>query len=310
MRKKTHEEYVNELNAINADVHVIGKYSRTHTPIMHRCTIHDYEWMASPANILKGKGCPKCRSLKLRSAKSKTHEQYVKEIRQCNKNIVVLERYINNRTNILHQCLVDNHIWSAAPVNILSGSGCPACASRKQSMERTKKHEDYVEEVYAVNSDIDVVEKYAGAETKILHRCKIDGYEWYALPSNILSGHGCPMCNVSIGEREVKYYLINHNISYIYQHTFDDCKNKKALPFDFYLPDYNACIEYDGEQHFRPVEYFGGEDGFMRRQHNDKIKTTYCKLNNITLLRIRYDQYVSSVLDDFFSNTKLIKEAI
>ena len=60
------------------------------------------------------------------------------------------------------------------------------------------------------------------------------------------------------------------------------------LPFDFYLHDYNVCIEYDGIQHFKPIEYFGGEEAFQKRQLNDKIKTEYCIDNHITLIRLPY----------------------
>ena len=60
------------------------------------------------------------------------------------------------------------------------------------------------------------------------------------------------------------------------------------LPFDFYLPDYNLCIEYDGKQHYEPVNLFGGMDGFIKRQKNDNIKNQYCLLHDIGLVRIPY----------------------
>lgn len=311
MRKKTHNEYILEVAAINTNIKVIGQYDGNHTPIIHKCCIDDYEWMASPANILKGQGCPRCKSLKLHSLKVKSHEQYVDEVNQIhNHNIVVIGEYVGNRTCILHKCVIDGYVWSATPGNILKGSGCPMCASEKQKLRQMKSHDDYVAQVAVINPNIDVIDQYIGAEIKILHKCKIDGHEWHVLPSNILSGHGCPVCNASRGEREIINYLIKHNIIYIPQYTFDKCKNKKMLPFDFYLPDYNICIEYDGEQHYRPVDYFGGECGFKQRQYNDSIKTTYCQLHGIQLLRIKYDQDVGIELNKFFNNTKLTKEVI
>ena len=60
------------------------------------------------------------------------------------------------------------------------------------------------------------------------------------------------------------------------------------LPFDFYLPEYNICIEYDGEHHFRPIEMWGGYEKFIINQENDEIKNEYCKNHNITLLRLPY----------------------
>ena len=310
MKRKTHDEYVLEVSNLNIAVEVVGKYSGGHTPIMHKCKIDGCEWMAPPSGILSGKGCPMCKKLKLHCEKIKTHEQYVQDVERLHDNIIVIGQYAGNRTRILHKCMIDGNTWEAAPRNILDGSGCPVCAIERRKALRTKTHENYVAEVAIINPNIEVIEQYAGAETKILHRCKVDGYEWSVLPSNVLSGHGCPVCNESRGEREISNYLIRRNVDYIPQHTFDNCRNKKTLPFDFYLPEYNVCIEYDGEQHYRPVDHFGGENGFMQRKSNDSIKTSYCNLNNIQLLRIRYDQDVETELNNFFNNTKLIKEAI
>ena len=67
--------------------------------------------------------------------------------------------------------------------------------------------------------------------------------------------------------------------------------NKKyctMLPFDFYLPNQNICIEYDGEQHFKPIEKFGGQENLKNVQNRDKIKTEFCEKQGITLIRIPY----------------------
>jgi very-short-patch-repair endonuclease len=155
-----------------------------------------------------------------------------------------------------------------------------------------------------------VSEYYIHARTPILHKCTVCGCLWNGSPDNILRGYGCPECNLSKGEKEIKSYLIHHHINYIPQYTFHDCKNIHVLPFDFYLPDYNLCIEYDGIQHFKPIEYFGGEATFKETVMRDSIKTNYCILNNIYLLRIRYDTNVTEELDRYFNNIKLIEEAI
>lgn len=70
----------------------------------------------------------------------------------------------------------------------------------------------------------------------------------------------------------------------------------KNIHFDFYLPEENICIEFDGEQHFRPIDYFGGENTFKLTQKRDKIKNKYCKNNNIKLLRIKYDENITKKL--------------
>ena len=72
--------------------------------------------------------------------------------------------------------------------------------------------------------------------------------------------------------------------------------------FDFYLPDYNLCIEFDGIQHFLPNVRFGGEIGFIKRVNNDKIKTDFCKNNNIKVLRIKYDENIIEKLKNKLKN--------
>lgn len=84
----------------------------------------------------------------------------------------------------------------------------------------------------------------------------------------------------------------NNNIKYIKQKTFKECKDIKLLKFDFYLPEYNMCIEFDGIQHFKPIERFGGIDGFKKTKQNDKTKNIYCDKNNIKLLRIKYNENI------------------
>lgn len=96
------------------------------------------------------------------------------------------------------------------------------------------------------------------------------------------------------GELLIENLLIKNKIKFNKQYTFLDCTNKgqgtscKKLPFDFYLPKYNCCVEYDGIQHFMVNKFFGGEEGFFRRQQLDKIKTEYCEKNGIKLIRIPY----------------------
>ena len=92
----------------------------------------------------------------------------------------------------------------------------------------------------------------------------------------------------------------SRKIKYIFQKTFDDCADKSLLPFDFYLPEYHICIEYDGGQHFVPIGLFGGEDKFKKQQFHDNIKTQYCKDNNIRLLRIPYFKNIEEELEKFF----------
>ena len=292
--QKTHEQYVNELYNVNPYIIVKEQYIDSHTAILHECLTHNIKWKISPANALSGKGCEKCTSDKIKSKLSKTHNQYLDELKKVNPDIIPIEEYKNIHTPILHKCKIDKHEWYARPSNILKGRGCPKCSQR---LRRT--HDGYVNEVFEINPNIEVIGVYINVHTPILHKCKIDGYEWMAAPHNILVGKGCPQCNESKGERYIRQWLYDNNIPCITQKIFNDCKDTKPLPFDFYLPDYNLCIEFDGEQHYRPIEYFGGQKQFEYIQKHDKIKTKYCENNNIKLLRIPYFKNIEEELSNF-----------
>jgi very-short-patch-repair endonuclease len=68
------------------------------------------------------------------------------------------------------------------------------------------------------------------------------------------------------------------------------------LRFDFYLPKYNTCIEFDGKQHFEPVKIFGGNENFKEIIKKDSIKNMYCDTNGIKLIRIKYDQSMDEII--------------
>ena len=97
--------------------------------------------------------------------------------------------------------------------------------------------------------------------------------------------------------RPSSYFLLNNNIIFVYQKTFSNCKFKRNLVFDFYLPEQNICIEYDGAQHFKINKHFGGIESLKLQQKKDEIKNEYCKNNNINLIRIKYNENVENELN-------------
>ena len=298
-RVKTHEQYLLDVSIKNPTVKVVEKYIDKKTPILHYCIIHSVYWKASPTNILAGKGCNKCMKDKVGNALIKLHSNYIEELAVKNPSVKVVDEYINSITPITHHCLTHDIYWKAAPNNILNGEGCIECKKEKLRKSFAKSHRQYIENITNINPQIEVIETYINAKTPILHRCKIDGAEWYASPENILAGRGCPQCNESNGERYVRLWLDNNNFKYIREKSFCDCVDKKCLPFDFYLPDYNVVIEYQGQQHYHPVEIFGGEEVFKKQQKHDNIKREYCKNNNIRLLEIPYYKNIEEELNNF-----------
>ena len=113
----------------------------------------------------------------------------------------------------------------------------------------------------------------------------------------------CKNSSVSIGESVVQTILESLGIKYQKEKTFENCLYKRRLRFDFYLPDYNCCIEYDGIQHFQPTNF--SHDNFKERKKKDCIKEEYCRENGIKLIRIPYtdldlidEKYIKRRLDE------------
>jgi hypothetical protein len=136
---------------------------------------------------------------------------------------------------------------------------------------------------------------------------------------NLRSGKtGCPICGKkeSRGESNVINVLNELGYDVSKQKLFDGCfgyggkRYCDKLKFDAYViknDGTEVCIEYDGIQHFEPVEFFGGEEGFKSLQERDAIKTNYCKENNIDLIRIPYweEKNIKSILTSELGYNKL-----
>lgn len=121
-------------------------------------------------------------------------------------------------------------------------------------------------------------------------------------------------CLVSLGEHKINKILNENKIIFVSQKTFDNCRNPETnclLRFDFYLPDYNLCIEFDGEQHFEMPKKRTGwntEENFKNIVKRDKIKNTFCLKNNIRLVRIPYYIINQMTLEDLLGDKYVVSK--
>lgn len=149
------------------------------------------------------------------------------------------------------------------------------------------------------------MEPYKGMHNKVLVKHNQCGFIWYITPANLKIGKGCPKCNkkISKGEQKIINWLEEKHIPYQRQVPLDI--NGHHLSIDFYLPIFDIYIEYNGVQHYEPVNYFGGEDKFIQQQNNDQLKRLYLKNK---LIEIPYI-YFENIEEILISSTTISKES-
>lgn len=240
----------------------------------------------------------------------KTKEKFITEANMIHNNKYVYDNinYINNKTKIQIFCVSCNKYFWQTPDNHLRGKGCPYCYNlrRSQSKKRKLNKEVFIEKAIEVHGNIYNYDQviYKNSKTKVKIFCNKCKKFFFQRPGNHLLGQGCPKCVNSFGEKMIKAWLVDNNINFIPQKRFADCFYKLQLSFDFYLPDYNMCIEFQGAQHYTPylqIHKFKnlkkGILAFGEQRIRDNIKRHYCKNNNITLVEIKYDQNINKILE-------------
>lgn len=286
---------------------VLGDYvnARTNITMLHRDCGH--VWKANPDHFVTGgRRCPKCAVRKPR----KSIETFKKEVQVAGGgDYEVVGNYVTSRTPIRIKHVKCGNEWDIRPNNFLFGKRCPKCSIDSRSVKRKSfDSKSYAELVWNLTeNEYSVLGSYLNNRSGVLTRHNICGYSWSVSPSSFVRlGSRCPRCKESRGERRVREHLEFLKVNFVRQYTFEGCRNKNLLPFDFgiNIGDSVIPIEYDGEQHSRPVDFAGrgqkwAERQFRRVQRNDAIKTEYCRANDIPLIRIDYTQFdeIEAILD-------------
>lgn len=124
-------------------------------------------------------------------SRKKTNDDFLKELYEINQNIEPLDSYIDAITKIRVRCKIDEHIWSPTPHRLLHGASCPKCAGNAK-----RTHDDFIKELFLINPNIKINERYINNKTKLDCDCLICGCNWKASPDTLLNGNGCPKCGL------------------------------------------------------------------------------------------------------------------
>ena len=162
-RRKTHEEFVEEMKIVNPNIKIVGKYRVAKEKVDCKCLICENEFSTRATHLLNGIGCPECS----KRARTRTTEQFIEEIQSVNPNLQILGEFTKADNKILTKCLVCEHEWAPKAIHLLDGHGCPICAK----ISRRRTHESFIEEVNKISPDIKIKGKYITSDKKIDCEC-------------------------------------------------------------------------------------------------------------------------------------------
>ncbi|MDM0528455.1 hypothetical protein QTH49_13420 [Clostridium perfringens] len=271
--KKAYEEFVEFLD--KEGYKLLGEYFNTNTKVEIMCNKgHIYE--IKPDVYKRGCRCPICSNKHPETAK-------IKFLKQMNEEgYKLLGEYVNASTKIEIQCN-KGHKYFVYPHNFKTGSRCPICSGVHSETAKL----DFINQVE--NEGYKLLGEYVNNKTKIEIQCN-KGHKYSVYPHNFKTGERCPHCNtMSHGERVTRKVLEECKLGFDQQKKFEGLigLGGRALSYDFFVEGY-LLIEIQGEQHYKPLKHFGGEEQFKIQQEHDKLKREFAINNGYKLLEIPY----------------------
>jgi very-short-patch-repair endonuclease len=301
---RTKEDFQRILNEKHEqDLTVLGEYKDNETNIEIKHEKCGHTWSPKPMTLTRNNkptGCPNCAN---NVFERKTTKKFKKEVYELVEGeYTVLGEYKNNHTNILMRHEKCGHEWEANPNSFLLGSRCPEC----QHPSRRKTNKEFKKEVKNLHDgSYRSVSKYNGCNKKVKIKHLTCGTIWKIKPTNLLSNKNtCPKCiekeKDSKAVKKIKDFFNRNNIKFKTERKFSDCRYKRQLRFDFYLPNYNLLLEYDGRQHFKA--WYNDDERLKDTRNRDIIKNKWSEENNISLLRINYKnkRRLTKILNQIF----------
>lgn len=272
-------------------------------------------WTCNHESIIRAKnlsnnnpqGCPICQRLNTKKRMSNTKQDIDNKLHELfGDKYTLVSDGCNSSTNPSSiKCNICNEIHNKR-IDHVYIYGIPCKCKYKFRLTQ----DDFISKAIIKHKSRYTYEQviYSGYRVPVDITCAIHGV-FTRTPEHHMMGSGCHKCSISKGELLISEWLIRNNINYIPQHRYSDCKYVNPLSFDFYLPHHNICIEYNGEQHYKPTRFSGitlsvAELAFKTQQKKDSIKYTYCLVNGINLRTIPYWEMHNI---DKFLNTEINK---
>lgn len=296
--KLTTTSFIQRSQSIHGDKFTYEKttYFNSKTPVVITCVNHG-DISVNPNNHINNKsGCPLCYG-----RIKKTSEQFITQVKQLHGDVFTFERtnYVGDGVKVTITCKQHGD-FTPTPSNILQGSGCPACALEEASKRNRKDQNLFIEQASKLHFnkyDYSLVE-YKNSASPIIITCPKHG-NFNQLPTVHLDQRcGCPRCTSLRGEMEVQEYLQTLNLRFNQQQMFNECRDKRRLKFDFFLPDHGILIEYNGLQHYRTVPLLKySKQALLDIKRKDEIKQQFAKEKGLHLIVVPFNANTHTYLD-------------
>lgn len=322
MKKLTNEQFLEKFNKIHEGRLIpLENYTLTNVKMSIKCD-KDHIFEALPLHLIgkKSTSCPICRLEEIKLKMTFTKEKVVKKIDEISEGYIIKDwlNYQKTSDKVLfkHSC---GNEFEMTVNNFISGQRCPVHRYDNAKFFEKKDHAHYLDKIEKLDDykEYLFLEKFDGGKKKVKVKHLKCNTEYLVSPQKFIDGRRCPYCSSTTNSKpiiKIKEILDNENINYINEKTFSNLVNPETgrrLRFDFYLKDLNLMIEYDGEMHYL-VSKFNPKEKLEYRQKLDKIKTNYCKENNIKLLRISYLEklLIKEKIEDFIKSSTTIPTGV
>jgi len=302
---KTTKQFIKDANIIHNYFYNYSLviYKNNHTKIRIICPIHG-EFEQTPIIHLRPCGCSKCGLATSIKKQTLSQDDFIKRsiIKHSDENgnpkfNYSLIKYKNNNTKIKLICNNCKNIFEQLPINHLK-YGCKICANILNGLNCRLDEFDFIARSQNLHLNdfgspkyIYTNVKYVNSATPIELICPTHGL-FKQTPNSHLNGGGCPKCGKqNLSENKlVNFIKNNYDIETEYKPNWLKSNKYKGQSLDIYFSNYNIAIEYQGVQHFKPINFFGGIKKFKYQLELDERKRELCKENNVILLYFTYQK--------------------
>lgn len=282
MKKLSQKEFLEKAKAVHGDKYdySITKYTIVRNNIEIICPIHGI-FIQKALTHLQGSGCPKC------VGKFLDQDYFIEKSKKIHgdKYDYSNVKYCGNKKHVEIICPKHGSFWQTPNMH-LRKNGCPKCF-REQTTIPKEKVLELMKSTHLDKYDYSKTIINKNISEKVCITCPKHGDFWQSPGNHIYLKHGCPLCRLK-AQTEIYMFFKNKfpDITWIWEYR-DEWLGRQRI--DIYAKELNIGIEYDGQQHFKPVDIFGGEEGFNKQIERDQLKLQKCIDRKCKIFRIKYD---------------------